>query len=431
MNKIILKISLVALFCIGYKSSSAQPFQPTSIPDRIILTWSADPATTQSVTWRTDSTVNQAYGQVLVESSSPKLEKPESSEFTATTSVLKGKEYASAHYHSITFTGLQPDKVYTYRVGDGKNWSEWFQFKTAPAQDKPFSFIYLGDAQNDIRSKWSRVIRRAFATHGDASFIVHAGDLINRSNNDNEWGEWHFGGGFINGMIPSIPSSGNHEYFRDEEKTLTLDPHWRAQYTLPENGPDGLKESVYYVDYANVRIISLNSQMIVLDSNSLKIQAKWLEDVLKNNPKKWTMITYHHPIYSTAKGRDNKEFRAAFKPLFDKYHVDLLMQGHDHTYSRGQNLPTGTSGKVGGPMYVVSVAGPKMYKIDVEPKWMDVFAEDTQLFQIISVNGDELNYTAYKASGEVFDSFKLVKKLKNKAAVFTDTRAKNSLKKTK
>jgi acid phosphatase type 7 len=402
----------------------AQSFKPGAFPDRIILTWSADPATTQSVTWRTDSTVTKAIAQILVEDSSPKLDMPEAKEYMATTSELKGKEYGLSHYHSTTFTGLQPDQLYTYRVGDGKNWSEWFQFRTGPAKPKPFSFIYLGDAQNDIRSKWSRVIRKAFATHGDARFIVHAGDLINRSNNDLEWGEWHFGGGFINGMIPSIPSSGNHEYFRDEQKALTLDPHWKAQYTLPDNGPKGLEESVYYIDYANVRVISLNSQMIVLDSNSLKIQADWLENVLKNNPKQWTMITYHHPIYSTAKGRDNKEFREVFKPLFDKYHVDILMQGHDHTYSRGQNLGTGVSGRVGGPMYVVSVAGPKMYKVDVTPKWMDIFTENTQLFQIISVDGENLTYTAYKASGEIFDAFKLKKVSKDKAAVFTDLKKK-------
>lgn len=414
--KALLTISLVVWACFAHaQSHKAGPF-----PDRIILTWSADPTTTQSVTWRTDSTVRKSFAQVLIEGSSPKLEKPDAKEYEAVISSLKGAEYELSNYHSVTFTDLKADQLYTYRVGDGTNWSEWFQFKTAPAVTKPFSFIYLGDAQNDIRSKWSRVIRRAFATRGNARFIVHAGDLINRSNNDNEWGEWHHGGGFINGMIPSIPSSGNHEYFRDEQKVLTLDPHWQAQYTLPENGPQGLKESVYYVDYANLRMISLNSQMIVLDSNSLKIQAKWLEEVLKNNPKQWTMITYHHPVYSTAKGRDNKEFRDWFKPLFDKYHVDILLQGHDHTYSRGQNLPIGMSRKVGGPMYVVSVAGPKMYKVDVTPRWMDVLAENTQLFQIISIDHENLTYTAYKASGEVFDSFKLKKVSKDKAAIFTD-----------
>jgi 3',5'-cyclic AMP phosphodiesterase CpdA len=415
-----IKYSLIVCLLLTAGFANAQSPKAGPFPDRVILTWSADPTTTQSVTWRTDSTVNKSFAQVLVESSAPQLEKPEAKEYEAITSSLKGPEYALSNYHSATFIGLQPDKLYTYRVGDGTNWSEWFQFRTAPAVTKPFSFIYLGDAQNDIRSKWSRVIRRAFATQGDARFIVHAGDLINRSNNDNEWGEWHYGAGFINGMIPSIPSSGNHEYFRDDQKMLTLDPHWRAQYTLPENGPDGLKESVYYVDYANLRMISLNSQMIVLDSNSMKIQAAWLEEVLKNNPKQWTMVTYHHPVYSTAKGRDNKEFRELFKPLFDKYHVDILLQGHDHTYSRGQNLPIGMSRKIGGPMYVVSVAGPKMYKVDVTPRWMDVLAENTQLFQIISIDHGDLLYTAYKASGEVFDSFKLKKVSKDKAAIFTD-----------
>jgi hypothetical protein len=51
---------------------------------------------------------------------------------------------------------------------------------------------------------------------------------------------------------------------------------------------------------------------------------------------------------------------------------------------------------------------------------MDVFAENTQLFQIISVDHDKLIYTAYKASGEIFDSFSLKKTNKDKAAIFTD-----------
>ncbi|RZK33935.1 MAG: metallophosphoesterase, partial [Pedobacter sp.] len=155
MKKLILKISVAALVCITFQNGFAQSFKATASPDRIILTWSADPTTTQSVTWRTDSTVSEGFGQILVESSSPKLEKPESTEVKATASILKGKEYESANYHSLTFSGLKPDQLYTYRVGDGKNWSEWFQFKTAPASDKPFAFIYLGDAQNDIKSKWS------------------------------------------------------------------------------------------------------------------------------------------------------------------------------------------------------------------------------------------------------------------------------------
>ena len=33
---------------------------PRPLPDRIVLTWAGDPATTQAVTWRTDPTVVRA-----------------------------------------------------------------------------------------------------------------------------------------------------------------------------------------------------------------------------------------------------------------------------------------------------------------------------------------------------------------------------------
>ncbi|MCX2432236.1 purple acid phosphatase family protein [Pedobacter sp. GR22-10] len=421
MKSFIKSILIITLLSSGVLTKlSAQNFSPTQYPDRVILTWAGDPATSQTVNWRTDTTIMASKAQIKAEDANPALEKAITS-YDASSTVLNGRNnYETAKYHHVTFTNLKPATVYAYRVGSGEHWSEWFQFTTASAKNEPFSFIYLGDAQNDIRSKWSRVIRKAFSHQPDARFIIHTGDLINRSNNDQEWGEWHYGGGFINGMIPSIPSPGNHEYVRDDQRKLILDPHWGVQYTFAGNGPKGLESSVYYVDYQDVRIISLDSQMIILDEASAKAQYEWLEKVLKENKKLWTVITFHHPIFSTAKSRDNKAFRERFKPLFDQYHIDLVLQGHDHTYSRGQNLPRGLSGRdVSGPVYLVSVAGPKMYQVD-GAKWMDVSLENTQLFQVIHVDGDKLKFEAYKTSGELFDAFSLQKTSRNRAAAFTD-----------
>ncbi|MNJ87684.1 Alkaline phosphatase precursor [compost metagenome] len=421
MNSLKRLIGLMILLVVaGLNKTNAQDFNPKPFPDRVILTWTGNPEVSQTVTWRTDTTITASKAQIKAEDSSPALEESITTYDAGSRILSGGNNYAIAKYHQVTFTNLKPGTVYAYRVGAGDYWSEWFQFTTASSTNKPFSFIYLGDAQNDIRSKWSRVIRKAFAHQPDARFIIHTGDLINRSNNDKEWGEWHYGGGFINGMIPSLPSPGNHEYVRDDNRKLILDPHWGVQYTLPGNGPKGLEESVYYVDYQNMRVISLDSQMIILDEASAKIQYEWLEKVLKENTKLWTVITFHHPIFSTAKSRDNKEFRERFKPLFDKYHIDLVLQGHDHTYSRGQNLPRGLSGReASGPVYLVSVAGPKMYKVD-GAKWMNVSLENTQLFQVIHVEGGKLKFEAYKTSGELFDAFSLKKSSKNKAAEFTD-----------
>ncbi|NTE05093.1 metallophosphoesterase family protein [Agrobacterium tumefaciens] len=420
--KFFIKSVLITAVMVGSLLTElfAQNFSPSHYPDRVILTWAGDPATSQTVNWRTDTTMTASKGQIKAEDANPALETAITSYDASSTLLNGGNNYETAKYHHVTFTNLKPATVYAYRVGSGEHWSEWFQFTTASAKNEPFSFIYLGDAQNDIRSKWSRVIRKAFSHQPDARFIIHTGDLINRSNNDQEWGEWHYGGGFINGMIPSIPSPGNHEYVRDDQRKLILDPHWGVQYTFAGNGPKGLESSVYYVDYQDVRIISLDSQMIILDEASAKAEYEWLEKVLKENKKLWTVITFHHPIFSTAKSRDNKEFRERFKPLFDQYHIDLVLQGHDHTYSRGQNLPRGLSGReVSGPVYLVSVAGPKMYQVD-GAKWMDVSLENTQLFQVIHVDGGKLKFEAYKTSGELFDAFSLQKRSRDHAAVFTD-----------
>jgi 3',5'-cyclic AMP phosphodiesterase CpdA len=189
--------------------------------------------------------------------------------------------------------------------------------------------------------------------------------------------------------------------------------HWRPQFTLPENGPDGLKESVYYLDYQGTRIISLNS------NEQQDKQVAWLRSVLANNPQRWTVVTFHHPIVSPANGRDNPRLRELWQPVLDEFKVDLVLTGHDHTYARSgdlsdpvgtANVPTGlkTYDPAVGTVYVVSVSGPKMYNITNENFVRT--AEDTQLFQVITVNGDEIHYEARTAIGQLYDAFVLKKR---------------------
>ncbi|HVL14233.1 MAG TPA: metallophosphoesterase family protein [Gemmata sp.] len=407
-------------------------YRPSHVPDRVVLTWNGDPATTQAVTWRTDVTVGKAVGQVALSEGGPAFDAPGSKTRPNPDKVrtVAGRteplttDLFEAHYHSVVFDGLKPKTKYVYRVGDGSTWSEWFEFRTASDEPDRLSFIYFGDSQNELKSHWSRVVRGAYSDMPRANFIIHAGDLINRANADGEWGEWHEAAGWINGMIPSVPTPGNHEYAAatgsaakvgegdkpDPKKTppRKLSGNWRPQFTLPENGPPGLEETVYYLDIQGVRLVSLNS------NERQEEQVPWLEGVLSNNPNKWTVITFHHPIYSTAKGRDNKKLRELWRPVFDKYAPDLVLQGHDHTYGRSgrmreDNLLTGARvADEKGTVYVVSVSGPKMYKLE-KAEWMQASTADTQLYQLITIDGDTLHYEARTASGALYDSFDLTK----------------------
>ena len=142
-----------------------------------------------------------------------------------------------------------------------------------------------------------------------------------------------------------------------------LSTHWRPQFSFPiQDVPkESLNETVYFIDYQGVRFISLNS------NTELEAQIPWLQN-LEQNSNKWTVVTFHHPMYSPASDRDNIELREAWKPLFDKYRVDLILSGHDHTYSRTglvdvsnlKNVPTGYQQAYDpeiGTVNVVSVSG--------------------------------------------------------------------------
>ena len=386
------------------------------------------------MTWRTSKDVKSGYGEIAKAHANPAfISRAETIE--AITETINYSNVVSEYdrdnpksnkfitlnhnYHSVTFKGLEPNTVYGYRVGDGEIWSEWIQFKTAHKENAPFSFLYVGDAQNYILELWSRLIREGYRKAPDASFIIHAGDLINDAHDEHQWHEWFMAGGYIHRTLPSLMVPGNHEYNpfvqQDiDESIKRLSVQWNKQFTLPNNGVRGIQETNYYIDYQGVRFLALNSNMMIEE------QAKWLEQVLQNNPNKWTIATFHHPIFSASTGRDNEELRTQWKPLFDKYGIDIVLQGHDHTYTRGrvqpyeQNLLSGQNVKdATGTVYVVSVSGGKMYR--VKPGWeqyealRDKVGRNKQLFQVLSVDGDVLSYKSYTATGELFDAFDIVK----------------------
>ena len=421
---VIMGLALCNCATIGH-STNEGPYvpwdQPTPYPDRINVTITEDPSHGFSVTWRTNTSVDKAVAEIAIATPAPRFFRT-GTQVSARTEYFDGSiiegESVQANYHSVTFNNLETDTIYAYRVGDGSHWSEWFHVRTASEKPEPFSFIYFGDAQNDLQQLWSRVIRAAYAKSPDARFVVHAGDLVNRGHYNAQWGEWFYSGSFIHSMLPVVPAPGNHEYRRytnkkNEQDIGHLAVHWKPQFTLPENGVEGLEETNYYVDFQGVRIIVLNS------NEKVEEQAQWLDEVLADNQNKWTVVTFHHPIFSSSKRRDNQDLRAAWKPMFDKYQVDLVMQGHDHTYARGHtvNVPTGVNLRepLASTVYVNSVSGRKMYKLK-EGKWdqypdvdMERSAENTQLFQVIHVNNDTLQFRAYTAIGDVYDGFDLIK----------------------
>lgn len=387
-------------------------------PSRIILTWTGDPARSQSVTWRTESAADHPQAQIAPLSSNPKItEGLETVPAQAQGMALPGGKSA-AHY-AAHFHGLKPATRYNYRVGDGRNWSEWNVFRTAADRPEPFRFLYLGDAQNDIHSLWSRVIRSAYAAAPDARLMVHAGDLVNTGHDDQLWGEFCEAQGFISAMVPSLPVPGNHDLKHDsgdtEARHIAAKP-WARHFALPANGPKALMGQSYFLDYQGVRFIALDVNVLSAQKPEEEQTAHellaWLQQVLAANPNRWTVVFQHQPVYAIANNRKAGDWLERLVPIYDKYNVDLVLAGHDHGYARTHKLRAGQV--VGldqpGTVYAVSVSGPKMYKITpATPELMAATRQNSQLYQVISVDHERIQYEAFTVEGASIDRVELRK----------------------
>ena len=405
------------------RGTNSPPPAGSTAPERIVLGWAGDPATSQAVTWRTTAAV--ASPQVQIGLAAPECRGalgPVRDVAAMARMIDVGRNQRATHYKA-GFTGLAPATRYAYRVGSASSSSHWHCFSTASAEAAPFRFIYLGDAQRGLGKRWPEVVRAAFAAAPGARFVVHAGDLLDEGYDDGQWRAWLAGLGDRAAELPGVPVPGNHDVMRSRLSRVFAAPDlWNAHFALPANGPADLPELAgqsYYLDYQGVRFVALDVNAFAnedfRESQRSKVQAAqltWLRNVLGENPQRWTIVVQHYPMYSVAKHRDFGRMRAALGALYDEFGVDLVLQGHDHAYGRTHKVYDGrlVDPQSPGTVYAVSVSGTKMYS--VSSRWASLMARlhgGAQLYQVVSVAGDRLSYESREADGTAVDAFELIK----------------------
>jgi 3',5'-cyclic AMP phosphodiesterase CpdA len=140
-------------------------------------------------------------------------------------------------------------------------------------------------------------------------------------------------------------------------------------------------------------------RFFALDSNYMdKPQLVWLEKELAASGSDWKIAFFHHPLYSSggAHGSD-LPLRAILEPLFVKYHVSLVLSGHDHFYERVKPQS--------GIYYFVVGGSAKLKAGSTRGAAFTAksFAQDNS-FVLMEIKGDELFFQAISRSGQTFDS---------------------------
>lgn len=97
-----------------------------------------------------------------------------------------------------------------------------------------------------------------------------------------------------------------------------------------------LQNQYHSFNYKNVYFLAMSAE-IPFDrkSDQYKFVSSDLESASKNETIKWIVVFMYEMIYSSPTfHKPNENLRDTYHPLFDKYHIDLVLQARSHNYQR-------------------------------------------------------------------------------------------------
>jgi hypothetical protein len=281
--------------------------------------------------------------------------------------------------------GLKEDTAYSYRVGAEGAWSPTYSFKTQDFEGD-FDFLFFGDPQigssGDVAKDgagWEDTLNVALAANPDTELLVSGGDQVESANTETQWNAFLAPDKLR--QYPWAATIGNHDVggraYEQHFWTPNTDrsaPFYNGSATTRSGGD-------YWYLYKDVLFIDLNSNAYANGSDAAHIG--YVTDVVKKHgaDAKYTVLVYHHSIYSPASHAndgDNQLRRQDFPTAFSKLGVDLVLQGHDHSYSRSYAIKNGkkahedeqpgaanVASGPGGVIYVTanSASGSKYYDL--------------------------------------------------------------------
>ena len=327
--------------------------------------------------------------------------------------------------NSVTLEGLKPDTEYMYRFSNGDAFSEVKTFKTGGKGD--FSFFAAGDPQigagfeDEDEKGWDKTLKLLPELDPSASFLLSLGDQVNISDNERQYDAYINRDGF-NGLTlaPIIGNhdSGNHAYTE----------HFKVP-NVQDEGTTKAGSNYYYV-YNNTLFICLNTNKADFAEHKATI-----EKAIAENPNvKWRVVTFHQPPYTVAThalDKDVLNIRANLVPILKENKIDLVLNGHDHVYTR-THVMDGTKSIIEwkdgenkeapseyvnpkGIIYVTtnSASGSKFYDIMQDKKFEYSAVKNQEKIPNISnvkVTDNSIEVTTYRTSDKsIVDSFKIVK----------------------
>ncbi|MDX2303392.1 MAG: metallophosphoesterase family protein [Microscillaceae bacterium] len=235
--------------------------------------------------------------------------------------------------NEVILKALAPNQSYEYQIFTdgqallGQTTMQFNSWKDRSA--KGFNFFAVGDIGEDVKDEGKPdKLGEALAPYAlSQDFGLLLGDIIYPNGESKLYDTQLFQ--YFTGVFPYMTIwtvLGNHDWGLDPEE------NYKKEWKLPHN------EHYYSFDHANAHFIALDSKKG--DFFEYEKQKLWLIEDLEAAQQKgfdWLFVFLHHNGKSCTYKKDEEKVIALY-PIFEKYHVDLVLNGHAHTYERLQPM---------------------------------------------------------------------------------------------
>lgn len=351
------------------------------------------------VLWETkeEATTKVNYGEARLGDQAPNLSQEK---------ILDGNR----SMHEVPLTELKMETNYFWQVtsitasGDSIQ-SQVYSFKTAVADNQSFLFALVGDSQrnNDNPLVWGEIAEKVWQDR--PSFVVHAGDLVDKGSVKTDWTEHFFPlGHVLMRRFPMYTVLGNHEQDDDNYYKYMANPAPEYYYTF---------------NYGNAQFFMIDTNKDVSENSE---QYNWLEWALAKSTATWKIVVHHHPPYSSEADDHGNTFKAAstygtdarnLVPLYEAYGVDFCLFGHTHVYERSWPIKENMINQKEGVVYINS-GGAGGFIEDFAPtrSWFTLELQTGHHYCTFAIFEKTLVFKAIDQEGRLFDSFQMDKEEK-------------------
>ena len=371
-----------------------------------------DNSTRRTIMWQSDSSEPDAVIEYrLVGSDDIKTLSATDTAFT--------DDGSTTYIHEATITGLESNTKYEYRVGYSTDRrSDWYPLETAGAGE--YEVLIYPDSQSGDYSGWEQIVKDSAKRNPSAALYISMGDLVDNGEQAYQWRTWLDSIKPLSTRIPLAPTLGNHEMYTLDWKMR--EPRAYLNYfDVPNNGNVTFDRRYYSYDYGDVHYVVLDTQLYESNHEDnhdthhpdlYDVQVQWLRQDLAANTKKWTVVLMHRDPFQYAFDRPGASRAAGFDeegvlfmPIFDEFHVDLVLSAHLHSY-RNRGHVRNFDRDASGPLYILTgIAGDAR-----RPKWkqhpLDVYVipdREASNYMTMTVTPNQLVVKAFLADGTQID----------------------------